>query len=196
VEKPAIAGDNRREAVGRPWTTLRTAPGSLLRPQAVESLHPRIHRQLTWPDGLSTVLPVETIWTTSQSPGCGRKKVTTSVERGRNPARIRTADVGPVAPRTVANGVGAARNGVPEPSGGGCGAVSGRSRTSQGAVEAVEEHPDERAEESAGKPGSGEGRAVERAEGPAETPGNGEGRPGTVSLGALGRVRPAAVSRS
>jgi hypothetical protein len=92
-----MAGDNRLQPVGRRWTTSCTPCGSFLRPQSVESLHPRIHRGLTWSDGLSTVTPVDTIGTTSRSPGCGRQKVTESVESGRNPARIRTADVVPVA---------------------------------------------------------------------------------------------------
>lgn len=100
MEKLGITGDNRLRPVGHRWTTSRTACGSFLCPQAVESLCPRIHRRLTWSDGLSTVLPVEKIWTTSQSPGCGRKKVTTSVESGRNPAPIRTAGVGSVAVKT------------------------------------------------------------------------------------------------
>jgi hypothetical protein len=97
VEKLGTAGDNRLQPVGRRWTTSCTPCGSFLRPQSVESLRPRIHRGLTWSDGLSTVAPVDTIGTTSRSPGCGRQKVTESVESGRNPARIRTVDVVPVA---------------------------------------------------------------------------------------------------
>lgn len=92
-----MAGDNRLQPVGRRWTTSCTPCGSFLRPQSVESLRPRIHRGLTWSDGLSTAAPVDTIGTTSRSPGCGRQKVTESVESGRNPARIRTVDVVPVA---------------------------------------------------------------------------------------------------
>lgn len=76
--------------MGCRWTTPRTPCGSFLCPQSVESVHPRIHRGLTWPDGPTTAPPVDTIGTTSRSPGCGRQKVPESVESGRNPARIRT----------------------------------------------------------------------------------------------------------
>ena len=68
-----------------------TACGSFLRPQAVDNGCPQIHSRLTWPDRPSRQPPVDTIWTTSQSPGCGREKVPESVEEGRNPACNRTA---------------------------------------------------------------------------------------------------------
>ncbi len=90
MEKLGFTGDKRRRPVGCRWTTPRTPCGSFLCPQSVESVHPRIHRGLTWPDGPTTAPPVDTIGTTSRSPGCGRQKVTESVEGGRNPARIRT----------------------------------------------------------------------------------------------------------
>jgi hypothetical protein len=101
-----MTGDNRLQPVGHRWTTSCTPCGSFLRPQSVESVRPRIHRGLTWPDGLSTAHPVDTIGTTSRSPGCGRQKVTKSVESGRNQARIRTTDVVPVAVKrgTTASG--------------------------------------------------------------------------------------------
>lgn len=83
-------GTRGSRPVGCRWTTPRTPCGSFLCPQSVESVHPRIHRGLTWPDGPTTAPPVDTIGTTSRSPGCGRQKVPESVESGRNPARIRT----------------------------------------------------------------------------------------------------------
>jgi hypothetical protein len=86
-----IAGDNWPQPVGCRWTTSSPACGSRICPQPVEIFRPRIHNHLTWSDGLSPAAPVDTIWTTSQSPGCGRKKVAESVEGGRNSAGIRTA---------------------------------------------------------------------------------------------------------
>ncbi|CAM5738946.1 hypothetical protein SAFG77S_01381 [Streptomyces afghaniensis] len=91
MEKPGIAGDNRPQPVGCRWTTRCTACGSPRCPQSVEILRPRIHMPLSWSDGPSTAASVDTVWTTSQSPGCGREKVAESVESGRNPAGIRTA---------------------------------------------------------------------------------------------------------
>lgn len=90
MEKPRIAGDNRPQPVGCRWTTPCTACGSFLCPQAVEILRPRIHRQVTCSDRPAPRTPVDTVWTTSRSPGCGREKVTESVESGRNPALNRT----------------------------------------------------------------------------------------------------------
>lgn len=90
MEKPEIAGDNGPQPVGCRWTTPCTACGSFLCPQPVEILRPRIHSQVTWSDGPAPAAPVDTVWTTSQSPGCGREKVTESVESGRNPAVNRT----------------------------------------------------------------------------------------------------------
>ena len=90
VEKLGIAGDNWPQPVGCRWTTSSTAWGSSLCPQTVEIFRPRIHNRLTCSDRLSLAASVDGIWITSQSPGCGRKKVTTSVEEGRNPAGIRT----------------------------------------------------------------------------------------------------------
>ncbi len=116
MEKLGIAGDNRLKPVGRRWTTPCTPCGSFLRPQSVESGRPRIHKRLTWSDGHSTAPPVDTVWTTSQSPGCGRQKVTESVEGGRNRAPNRTADVVPVATHTgrttLRGGAGASRSGL------------------------------------------------------------------------------------
>lgn len=90
VEKRAIAGDNRLEPVGCRWTTSCTGCGPPPCPQSVEILRPRIHNRLTWSDRLSTGIPVDTIWTTPRSPGCGGEKVAESVESGRNPAGNRT----------------------------------------------------------------------------------------------------------
>jgi hypothetical protein len=100
VEKPTIAGDNPPDPVGCPWTTSCTGCGSSRCPQSVEIVRPRIHNRLTWSDGLSTGLPVETIWTTPQSPACGEEKVAESVESGRNAAANRTADDGRAPPPT------------------------------------------------------------------------------------------------
>ncbi|TQJ54260.1 hypothetical protein FBY34_2027 [Streptomyces sp. SLBN-115] len=90
MEKPEIAGDKGPQPVGCRWTTPCTACGSFFCPQPVEILRPRIHSQVTWSDGPASTAPVDTVWTTSQSPGCGREKVTESVESGRNPAVNRT----------------------------------------------------------------------------------------------------------
>lgn len=65
-------------------------------PQSVESLRPRIHNLLTWPDEHSAGSPVDTIWTTRQSPGCGRRKGHRSVENARTVSGNRTAGVGEV----------------------------------------------------------------------------------------------------
>lgn len=92
MEKSEIAGDNRPQPVGCRWTTSCTGCGTFLCPQPVEILRPRIHRQVTCPDRPAPRAPVDTVWTTSQSPGCGREKVTESVESGRNPAGNRTPD--------------------------------------------------------------------------------------------------------
>lgn len=105
MEKPEIAGDKRSQPVGCRWTTSCTACGSICYPQAVEILRPRIHSQVTWSDGPAPGAPVDTVWTTSQSPGCGREKVTESVESGRNPAVNRT----PGERWTTAAGRGSAR---------------------------------------------------------------------------------------
>ena len=118
-----IAGDNRPQPVGCRWTTSSPACGSRICPQPVDIFCPRIHNHLTWSDGPSPVAPVDTIWTTSQSPGCGRKKVTESVEGGRNPAGIRTAGArsaglkrrrasGGSAPDALRTGFGRAPNGL------------------------------------------------------------------------------------
>ena len=53
---------------------------------------------------------MDTVWTTSQSPGCGREKVTESVEGGRNAAGIRTPDDGPATDETSRNDEGALGN--------------------------------------------------------------------------------------
>lgn len=45
---------------------------------------------------------MDTVWTTSQSPGCGREKVTESVEGGRNAAANRTPGYGGMKPGAAA----------------------------------------------------------------------------------------------
>lgn len=93
MEKPGITGDNRPRPVGGRWTTPCTACGASSGPQAVEIVRPPIHKRLSWPDRSWTAQPVDAIWTTPRSPGCGCKKVAGSVESDRNPADIRTAGV-------------------------------------------------------------------------------------------------------
>lgn len=112
VEKLEIAGDNRPQPVGCRWTTSSPACGSRFCPQPVEIFCPRIHKHLTWSDRPSPAAPVDTIWTTSQSPGCGRKKVTKSVEGSRNPAGIRTAGGGRAGGRGQRTSSGAAVEGL------------------------------------------------------------------------------------
>jgi hypothetical protein len=73
------------------WTTSCTGCGWLPRPQPVEIRRPRFHSPLSWPDAFSPAGLWTTFGTTSQSPGCGRKKVGKSVEDARNQAGIRTA---------------------------------------------------------------------------------------------------------
>jgi hypothetical protein len=85
-----MLGDNRPQPVGCPWTTLCTACGSSPGPQAVEILRPRVHRLLTCPDAWPNGCLWTLLGTTSQSPGCGRRKVPESVERDRNQASNRT----------------------------------------------------------------------------------------------------------
>ncbi|MDQ0788052.1 hypothetical protein QFZ64_003549 [Streptomyces sp. B3I8] len=85
MEKPPFAGENTLPPVGFPWTTVSTACGLPLCPQPVDILRPRIHRVLTCGDPLRAGSPVDTVGTTSRSPGCGRKKPAQSVEEGRNP---------------------------------------------------------------------------------------------------------------
>jgi hypothetical protein len=90
VEKAASAGDNGPQPVGCRWTTSCTACGSPLCPQSVEISCPPIHNRMTCLDGFPVAAAVDTFWTTPQSPGCGRKKLTESVESSRNPAGNRT----------------------------------------------------------------------------------------------------------
>lgn len=92
VEKPGIAGDNRPQPVGRRWTTRRPRCRSSRCPQPVEILRPRFHRPLSWAEAPSSASLWTQFGTTPQSPGCGRKKVTESVESGRNQAANRTQD--------------------------------------------------------------------------------------------------------
>lgn len=84
-------GTTAPQPVGQRWTTSCTACGSLPRPQSVEIRRPRIHNPLSWPDAFSPAHLWMTFGTTSQSPGCGRKKVGKSVEDARNRAGNRTA---------------------------------------------------------------------------------------------------------
>jgi hypothetical protein len=121
VEKLKIAGDNRAQPVGCRWTTPSPACGSRIRPQPVDIFRPRIHNHLTWSDRLAPTAPVDTVWTTSRSPGCGREKVPKSVEGGRNPGGIRTPGVGfggleqwPTPAESAPVGLGKGFGGTPE----------------------------------------------------------------------------------
>lgn len=189
VEKPRIAGDNRPQPVGRRWTTFCTPCGSFRRPQSVEIVRPRIHNRLTWSDALSAAHPVDTIWTTSQSPGCGRKKVPKSVEGGRNQGAYSnngwSSGVGGATP-------GAAGRGVRGPDEGGTRALRRRVREAEaafGGVPGWRRHVPDRLWARA--------RTTSDAAGtPSEAYWNDERRPRERVPGRLQRRTAAAVSRS
>ena len=84
------AGDNGALPVGRQWTTSDAPCGRIFCPQAVDHCWPQIPRLLTWPDEVSAVAPVEAVWTTPWSPGCGGGILPRSVENPRSAACIRT----------------------------------------------------------------------------------------------------------
>lgn len=92
MEKLGIAGDNCPQPVGHRWTTPCTGCGSPRCPQSVEIVRPRFHRPLSWAEARGEAALWTQFGTTPQSPGCGRKKVTESVESGRNQAGNRTPD--------------------------------------------------------------------------------------------------------
>lgn len=209
--------------MGCRWTTPRTPCGSFLCPQSVENVRPRIHRGLTWTDGPTTAPPVDTIGTTSWSPGCGRQKVTESVESGRNPARIRTDGAeGMTSERRRAaseSGRGVPRRG-PERRRGGCPAalpgawdeartrVGRRRRGWRKLSKALgrprrrgrtrgERRPGDVGSRATGTPaGTPTGRRERRHRGRPGRRGEAEGARGSVSRGRLGRREAASVSRS
>ena len=91
MEKTASAGDKSPQPVGCRWTTRAAGCGPECFPQPVEIARPPIHNHLSCPDTASPAWPVDGIWTTRRSPGCGRKIIAESVEDTRNLPGIRTA---------------------------------------------------------------------------------------------------------
>lgn len=176
VEKLEIAGDNGPQPVGCRWTSSSPACGSRIRPQPVDIFRPRIHKHLTWSDDLAATAPVDTVWTTSRSPGCGRKKVHKSVEGGRNLGGIRTAGVGfgglkrwppsagsareglQGAPEGLRRGCGGASERVQDGSEAGRGTAADRLATPAEGASAIPRRPPDRLRHDEGRPGKIPGR--------------------------------------
>lgn len=90
VEKPVIVGDNSGLPVGGWWTRCGLPCGRIRCPHPVEEGWPQIHTRLTSSDAPSEHRPVDPTGITFPSPGCGRKILAQSVERGRDRPRNRT----------------------------------------------------------------------------------------------------------
>ncbi len=93
VEKPVIVGDNSGLPVGGRWTRRGLPCGRIRCPHPVEEGWPQIHTRLTSSDAPSAHRPVDPTGITFPSPGCGRKILAQSVERGRDRPRNRTRQV-------------------------------------------------------------------------------------------------------
>lgn len=85
-----MAGDNSGLPVGGRWTRRLPPCGRIRCPHPVEEGWPQIHMRLTSSDAPSVHRPVDPTGITFPSPGCGRKILAQSVERGRVPPRNRT----------------------------------------------------------------------------------------------------------
>lgn len=94
VGKPAKAVHNTGLPVGRRWTTVNTSLWTKNDPQPVDIFCPLIPTLPTWTDDLSLGPPVDRIWTTPQSPSCGRHEPDESVENSPAQITIRTTDAG------------------------------------------------------------------------------------------------------
>ena len=94
VGKPPEAVHNTAQPVGRRWTTARASLWTENDPQPVDIFCPLIPTLPTWTDDLSLHPPVDRIWTTPQSPSCGRHEPDESVENPAAQVTIRTAGPG------------------------------------------------------------------------------------------------------
>lgn len=166
VEKPGMAGDNSGLPVGGRWTRRRPPCGRIRCPHPVEEGWPQIHMRLTSSDAPSVHRPVDPTGITFPSPGCGRKILAQSVERGRVPPRNRTQ-------QARSTGLGR-RRGVSE-----CG-VGGSKRGRERCV-ARSDAPDGSAQDAAERSGRGgeqPGAAVLLGRSPGGGPRTAKGAPG------------------